>query len=156
MSGFDFEGLGRPAVGGSLGALERRPEIVLAKARLVDDEISLAVFLGFRMPYKSVSDAIWARLKMLRLPTSCGGALTRLRRPLATSESAPPTDLTSQIKIYYTPDKKTCSTFCNKLSLSTLPANWKNELLPRTCLGPVRFMLRSSVFVFSIAVAGQC
>jgi hypothetical protein len=51
ISVFVFEGRGRPAdVGLEEEVLERRLESVDVKARLVDEEISLGVFLGLRIP----------------------------------------------------------------------------------------------------------
>ncbi len=52
MSDLLFEGLARPAVvrDVELDEVERRLERVDVKARLVDEEISLTVFLGLRIP----------------------------------------------------------------------------------------------------------
>ena len=58
MSDLFFEGRGRPAVGGALALFERRLESVEEKARLVEEEIAFAVFLGLRIPYKLASDAM--------------------------------------------------------------------------------------------------
>ena len=51
ISVFVFEGRGRPAdVGLEEEVVVRRLESVDVKARLVDEEISLGVFLGLRIP----------------------------------------------------------------------------------------------------------
>ena len=51
ISAFVFEGRGRPAdVGLEEEVVERRLDRVEVKARLVDEEISLGVFLGLRIP----------------------------------------------------------------------------------------------------------
>jgi len=50
MSGLFLEGRGRPGFWAVLLGVEIREESVDVKARLVDEEISLGVFLGLRIP----------------------------------------------------------------------------------------------------------
>ena len=60
ISDLFLEGRGRPALVEALEEFERRLESVEENARLVDEEISFAVFFGFRIPYNPVSDAMLA------------------------------------------------------------------------------------------------
>jgi hypothetical protein len=57
MSGFDFGLRGRPGCC-ALDGLEMRLDRVEVNARLEEEEISLWVFLGLRIPYKPESDDI--------------------------------------------------------------------------------------------------